>query len=191
MKSWCRKGGDGGNGSAPSTQAPAASSSISIPVIQTDAAINPGNSGGALLDAQGRLIGINVAIASAGGSSSQAGSIGVGFALPSNLAKRVSEEIIATGTATHGLLGAQVSDAANVQDSTIVGALIEEASAGGAAEVAGIQRGDVIVRFNGVPITDAVDITAQVRTMAAGSRADVEISRDGKILTKRVTLGSL
>ncbi|MFZ4079043.1 MAG: S1C family serine protease, partial [Microbacteriaceae bacterium] len=86
---------------------------INIPVIQTDAAINPGNSGGALLDASGKLIGINVAIANAGSTSGQSGSIGVGFALPSNLAKRVSTEIIATGKATHGLLGAKVSDAAN------------------------------------------------------------------------------
>jgi putative serine protease PepD len=182
---------DGQDGSSPSTKAPTASRSISIPVIQTDAAINPGNSGGALLDSRGRLIGINVAIASAGGSSSAAGSIGVGFALPSNLAKRVSEEIIATGTATHGLLGAQVSDAASEKGSTIVGALIQEAVAGGAAEKAGIQKGDVVVRFNGVPITDAIDITAQVRTMAAGSQADVEINRNGKMLTKQVTLGGL
>jgi putative serine protease PepD len=183
--------GQGQDGSAPSTQAPAATSSISIPVIQTDAAINPGNSGGALLDAKGRLIGINVAIASAGSSSGQSGSIGVGFALPSNLAKRVSEEIIATGTATHGLLGAKVSDAANVKGSTSVGATIEEVVTGGAAEKAGMVAGDVVTRFNGVPITDANDITAQVRTMAAGAKVDIEFIRNGKTLTEQVTLGSL
>lgn len=185
--------GQGQGGSTPSTQAPAAASaSISIPVIQTDAAINPGNSGGALLDAKGRLIGINVAIASAGSSSGgQSGSIGVGFALPANLAKRVSDEIIATGTATHGLLGAQVSDAASTKGSTIEGALIQEVTSGGAAEKAGIQAGDIVTHFNGVPITDASDITAQVRTMAAGSKVEVEISRGGKVQTIQTTLGGL
>jgi putative serine protease PepD len=184
--------GQGEDGSTPTPKdSSAATTSISIPVIQTDAAINPGNSGGALLDSKGRLIGINVAIASAGSASGQSGSIGVGFALPSNLAKRVSEEIIATGTATHGLLGAQVSDAANKTGSTNVGALIEEVVSGGAAEKAGIAKGDVVTRFNGVPITDANDITAQVRTMAAGSQAEVEIVRDGKTQTIKVTLGSL
>ena len=185
--------GQGQDGSSPSTQQPTTpSASISIPVIQTDAAINPGNSGGALLDAKGRLIGINVAIASAGSSSGgQSGNIGVGFALPSNLAKRVAEEIIATGTATHGLLGAQVSDAASAKGSTIEGALIEKATAGGAAEKAGIQAGDVITRFNGVPITDASDITAQVRTMAAGSTVEIDVNRNGKTLTIEATLGGL
>jgi putative serine protease PepD len=184
--------GQGEDGGAPSTETQSApTASISIPVIQTDAAINPGNSGGALLDSQGRLIGINVAIASAGSASGQAGSIGVGFALPSNLAKRVSEEIIATGTATHGLLGAKVSDAANAKGSTSVGATIEEVVSGGAAQKAGMTAGDVVTRFNGVPITDANDITAQVRTMAAGSTVDIEFVRGGKTLTKQVTLGSL
>ncbi|GAB2823251.1 hypothetical protein GCM10027022_12330 [Alpinimonas psychrophila] len=185
--------GNGQDGSTPSTQAPpAASASISIPVIQTDAAINPGNSGGALLDAKGQLIGINVAIASAGSSSGgQSGNIGVGFALPSNLAKRVSNEIIATGTATHGLLGASVSDAASAKGSTIEGALIQQATSGGAAEKAGMQAGDIVTRFNGVPITDASDITAQVRTMAAGAQVEVEISRGGKTQTIQVTLGGL
>ena len=104
------------------------------PVIQTDAAINPGNSGGALLNSKGELIGINVAIANAGGSStSAAGSIGVGFAIPSNLAKRVSDEIIESGTATHGLLGASVTERHQRRSSATVGALISEVTAGGAA----------------------------------------------------------
>lgn len=167
-----------------------ASASISIPVIQTDAAINPGNSGGALLDANGKLIGINVAIANAGSTSGQSGSIGVGFALPSNLAKRVSDEIIATGKATHGLLGAKVSDAANAKGSTTVGGRLEEIVSGGAAEKAGLKSGDVVLRFNGFPVTDANDLTAQVRTSAAGATVDVEIIRDGNALTIPVTLGT-
>jgi len=167
------------------------SASISIPVIQTDAAINPGNSGGALLDSKGRLIGINVAIASAGSSEGQSGSIGVGFALPSNLAKRVSSELIENQKASHGLLGAQVSDAATKDGSTAVGAYIEKAVDGGAAAAAGIKAGDIVTQFNGVRVTDANDLTALVRTAAGGSDATVVVNRDGKQQTIKVQLGTL
>ena len=169
-----------------------ATASISLPVIQTDAAINPGNSGGALLNDAGELIGINVAIASAGSTtaSSAAGSIGVGFSIPSNFAQRISDEIIANGTATHGLLGASVRDASSSTSST-VGALIVEASSGGAAEKAGLQADDVITNFNGVPITDAIDLTAQVRVLPAGGTADLTYVRDGKSFTVSVTVGEL
>lgn len=163
---------------------------INIPVIQTDAAINPGNSGGALLDASGKLIGINVAIANAGSTSGQSGSIGVGFALPSNLAKRVSTEIIASGKATHGLLGAKVSDAANAEGSTTVGGRLEEIVAGGAAEKAGLKAGDVVLKFNGFPVTDASDLTALVRTSAAGESVTIQVLRDGKVQDIAVTLGT-
>ena len=173
------------------TQTQTQSASISIPVIQTDAAINPGNSGGALLDSKGRLIGINVAIASAGSSSGQAGSIGVGFALPSNLAKRVSTELIENQKASHGLLGAQVSDAATKDGSTAVGAYIEKAVDGGAAANAGIKAGDIVTQFNGVRVTDANDLTALVRTAAGGSEATVVVNRDGKQQTIKVQLGTL
>lgn len=166
--------------------------SISIAVIQTDAAINPGNSGGALVDSKGRLIGINVAIATAGGSSSsEAGSIGVGFAIPSAIAQRVSDEIIADGAATHGLLGATVRDASTVRDATVAGAVIDTPTAGGAAADAGLKRGDVITEFNGAPITSATDLTAQVRAVAAGSDAKFTYVRDGKTYTAEVTLGTL
>jgi len=170
-----------------------ASETIKIAVIQTDAAINPGNSGGALVDSQGRLIGINVAIASAGGSSSsgQAGSIGVGFAIPSDVAKRVSSEIIENGSATHGLLGASVQDSTAVQGATITGAYVAEATAGGAAAEAGLQQGDIITKFNGVPVASSVDLTAQVRALAAGATAEVTYVRSGQERTAEVTLGSL
>src|SRR5690606_16297049 len=97
---------------------PQTQSVISLAVIQTDAAINPGNSGGALVDSEGKLIGVNVAIASAGSaqSSDQSGSIGVGFAITANVAKRIADEIIENGEATHGLLGASVGDASSAQD---------------------------------------------------------------------------
>ena len=94
---------DGGQGQTTADQG-----SISINVIQTDAAINPGNSGGALVNTKGEVIGVNVAIASAGGESSSSGNIGVGFSIPINHAKRVAQEIISTGKATHGQFGVSV-----------------------------------------------------------------------------------
>ncbi len=177
-------------GEGPRQDAPSAT--ISIAVIQTDAAINPGNSGGALVDAEGKLIGINVAIATAGGSQTDgSGSIGVGFSIPSDIAKRVTDEIIANGEATHGLLGASVQSAAFVEDSTISGAYIAELVPGGAADEAGLRVGDVVTEFNGVPITDSVDLTAQVRAAAGGSAATLTYVRDGESHTVDVTLGTL
>lgn len=170
-----------------------ASQTIKIAVIQTDAAINPGNSGGALVDDEGKLIGINVAIASAGGSSSggQSGNIGVGFSIPSDIAQRVSQEIIDNGSASHGLLGASVQDAASVQGSTTTGAYVADVTAGGAAQAGGLRKGDVITEFNGIPVTSSVDLTAQVRALAAGSEAKVTYLRGGKQSTAEVTLGSM
>ncbi|MFJ6679137.1 trypsin-like peptidase domain-containing protein [Microbacterium sp. NPDC091382] len=170
------------------------SGTISIAVIQTDAAINPGNSGGALVDDEGNLIGINVAIATAGGgssSSSEAGSIGVGFSIPSNVVKRVADEIIKDGKATHGLLGAMVGNSADAKDSTVAGALISDVTPGGAAAKAGLKAGDIVTEFNGVPVRDATDLTAQVRALAAGSAANLVYVRDGKSLSADVTLGTL
>lgn len=169
---------------------PQPSASISIAVIQTDAAINQGNSGGALVDSRGQLIGINVAIASSGGSES-AGSIGIGFAIPSNVAQRVAQELIANGAATHGLLGASVRDAAAVEGTTQAGAYIAEVPAGGAAAAAGLQVGDVVTAFNGVPITNASDLTAQVRAAAAGSVGQLTYVRGDSQYDIEVTLGAL
>ncbi len=177
-----------------SPSATGSSSTISLSVIQTDAAINPGNSGGALLNSDGEVIGINVAIASAGSSSGQAGSIGVGFAIPSNLAERVARELIASGTATHGLLGASVAD---VQEdpaqtrATVVGASIVQLTEGGAAAAAGLKVGDIITGFEGLPITGKTDLTAQVRALAAGSTATITYLRDGTTAQVTVTLGTL
>jgi len=180
------------NGQGSTSQA---TGEISLPVIQTDAPINPGNSGGALLNSKGDLVGINVAIASAGGSSSDgssaSGSIGVGFSIPANLVKRVADDIIKDGYATHGLLGASVEDATSDSSATHTGALIKSLTSGGAAEKAGLRAGDVITEFDGIPITGATDITAQVRTLAGGSTASITYIRDGASKTTTVTLGTL
>ncbi len=166
-----------GNGSAP----------ISLQVIQTDAAINPGNSGGALVNSTGELIGINVAIATAGGGES--GSIGVGFAIPSNTANRIAQEIVNTGAASHGLLGALVRDNSEADSSFSTGALVEDLTEGGAAERAGIRIGDVVVKFAGKRVNGASDLTALVRAQAAGAKVQVEVLRDGVVLSLTATLG--
>jgi putative serine protease PepD len=164
---------------------------INLRVIQTDAAINPGNSGGALVNSQGELIGINVAIATAGFSGAS-GSIGVGFAIPSNVAARISDEIMKTGKASHGLLGASVTNSSNSPDagSFSIGAEVKELTPGGAAEKSGILVGDVITKFNGQPIATSGELTAAVRQEPAGARAKVELIRDGKTVQIDVVLGS-
>lgn len=186
---WQFDNGKGGSQSQPTT----AAATISLPVIQTDAAINPGNSGGALLDSNAKVIGINVAIASAGQTTtaSQSGSIGVGFAIPANLAQRVANEIIKNGKATHGLLGASVQDVSSTSTSTVVGASIKEITGGGAADKGGLRSGDIVTTFNGAPITSSTDLTAQVRFLAAGSSTSLTYVRGGKASTANVTLGTL
>ncbi len=164
---------------------------VNLDVIQTDAAINPGNSGGALVNDRGELIGVNVAIASAG-SIGGAGSIGVGFAIPSNVAKRIATEIMKTGSASHGLLGAGVVDAtnnANNSASFTTGAEIKELTANGAAEKGGLKVGDVIVKLGDKSITAASELMAAVRQLPAGAKTSVEVVRDGKKLTVQVVLG--
>lgn len=186
-----------GEGDTSEQQTPTAAqqASIYLPVIQTDAAINPGNSGGALLDSDGKVIGINVAIAGTGSTTSeQSGSIGVGFAIPSNLAKRIAFEIIDTGTASHALLGATVMDVTSdsaITNKTVVGASVQSVTTGGGAANAGIRKGDIITSFNGLPITGANDLTAQVRATAADSTVQVTFLRGDSSQTVTVTLGEL
>jgi len=180
--------GNGDNGSSSS-----AKTTVSLPVIQTDASINPGNSGGALLDSKGRLIGINVAIASAGSTQSsgtQSGSIGVGFSIPSNLVERVANEIRENGSATHGLLGATVGDASEDANARQMGALIKSVSSGGAASGAGLQKGDVVTKIGSATVSDATDLTAQVRSFAGGAKTSITYLRGGETRETSVTLGT-
>lgn len=179
--------------SAASSSSGAAQDSISINVIQTDAAINPGNSGGALTNTQGEIIGVNVAIASAGSSSSsaQSGNIGVGFSIPINVAKRVAQEIIATGAATHGQLGLSVQDKASGTSSEFTaGAEVAAVTPGSAAAKAGLKVGDVVTALAGHMVTDASELTAAAREQAAGTTVKITFRRDGQDQEADVTLGA-
>ena len=178
--------GNGFNFDLPGSERSALTQDLSLPVIQTDASINPGNSGGALLNTRGELVGINVAIASSGSSS---GSIGVGFALPATLAKRVASDLIEFGSAEHGRIGAMVSAVATT--SGVIGATIRGVDPGSPAEAAGMREGDVVTTFNGVPIRDEVDITAQVRSLRPGDVAKFTYVRGGVSREGSVTVGSL
>jgi serine protease Do len=163
--------------------------------IQTDAAINPGNSGGALVNVQGQVIGINTAILSGNsGPGGEGGFMGIGFAIPSNMAKHVMEQLVKTGKVSRGYLGVQITpldqDLANqfkVPDTS--GALVEDVSPGGPADKAGIKNGDVIRKLNGQVVADAGQLTAMVTSMSPGSDANLDIWRDGKEMQIKVTLG--
>ena len=184
--------GSGSSGGLQFFQGGSGQQAINLNVIQTDAAINPGNSGGALVNEQGEIIGVNVAIATASSGSAQAGSIGVGFAIPANTAKRIAGELMSGKAASHALLGAQVSDAGASQTNAAAfttGALVEGLTVNGPAEKAGIQKGDVIVEFNGAKINGASELTAAVRQLAAGSTASLKLLRGGVEQTITVKLG--
>ncbi len=174
--------------------ASAAQETITINVIQTDAAINPGNSGGPLVNTGGEIIGVNVAIASAESTSStsaQAGNIGVGFSIPINDAKRVAQEIIATGTATHGQLGISVQDNSTGTSSGFsTGAEAAEVTPGSAADKAGLKAGDVIIVLGGRSVTDASELTAATREQAAGATVTITFLRDGQEHSTDATLGA-
>ncbi len=162
-----------------------------INAVQTDAAINPGNSGGALVDMNGAVIGINSAIASLSASEGgQAGSIGVGFAIPVDQAKRIAQEIIESGKATHAVLGASVSDAAG-QDSQIpTGAKIANVTGGSGAEAAGLQAGDVITKIGNQSVESADALIAAVRSSTPNGTVSVTFVRGGQSQSVDVTLGS-
>lgn len=165
--------------------------SVTLPVIQTDAAINPGNSGGALLNGNGELIGINVAIASTATDSEAAGSVGLGFAIPANLASRVADAIIAGEQPSHGLLGASVGDSSQDANASHAGGLLVDVSDGGAASAAGLQAGDVITAIDGTPAVDGTSVSALIRMHEGDSTISIDYSRDGETHQTEVTLGTL
>ncbi|MGY1770412.1 S1C family serine protease [Blastococcus sp. SYSU D00813] len=163
-----------------------------IDALQTDAAINPGNSGGALVDAAGQVIGINTAIATvasgAPGQSGQSGNIGVGFAIPSNTAQRIAEEIIADGTADTTYLG--VSARTDGSEEVGTGAQVVSVQPGSPAAAAGLAAGDVVTAVGDRPITTSTELTAAVRGHAPGEQVTLTVERDGQTTTVDVTLGT-
>ena len=158
-----------------------------LDAIQTDAAINPGNSGGALVNMSGELVGINSAIATLGGDSpdAQSGSIGLGFAIPVDQAKRIADELISTGTASHASLGVQVSN-----DVTSHGAKIVEVVKGGPAANAGLPSGVVVTKVDDRVIASANALVAAVRSRPPGDKLTLTyVDPAGASQTVQVTLG--
>jgi putative serine protease PepD len=154
-----------------------------INAIQTDAAINPGNSGGPLLDSEGAVIGVNSAIATLA-LGGEAGNIGLGFAIPSNSAKRIADEIITTGRSRTPLLGVQLDN--QFSDG---GARVSTVTPGSAADEAGLAAGDVILRIDERSIDDATELVVTVRSYAPGDRIEVGYERDGQDREATLVLG--
>jgi putative serine protease PepD len=166
-----------------------------IDALQTDAAINPGNSGGPLVDADGQVVGINTAIASVASSglpgqeSSQSGNIGVGFAIPSNTAKRIADEIVDTGSATHALLGVSATTAAADSGSAVGnGAQLMTVQDGSPAADAGLQAGDVVTAVGDRAVTSSTELTAAVRSAQPGDTVTLTVRRGGDSSQVDVTL---
>lgn len=156
--------------------------------IQTDAPINPGNSGGALVNVNGELVGINTAIASPTG-----GSVGVGFAIPSNMARAAMQSLIKTGRVVRGFLGASTQDVTpslgkifRLPD--VKGAIVTDLQAKGSAERAGLKRGDVVVRFDGRDVMDSGQLRNLVAQSPIGSKHRLDLIRDGKAYQAELTV---
>jgi putative serine protease PepD len=158
-----------------------------LDAIQTDAAINPGNSGGALVNMSGQLVGVNSAIATLGGESpdAQSGSIGLGFAIPVDQAKRIADELINTGAASHASLGVQVTS-----DKATPGAKVVEVVPNGAAAAAGLASGVVVTKVDDRPVNSADALVAAVRSKAPGDKVTLTFKDpSGGSKTVQVTLG--
>lgn len=157
--------------------------------IQIDAAINPGNSGGPLFNASGEVIGITSSIASLSSGSGQSGSIGLGFAIPANLAQNIGSQLIGSGTAEHAFLGVSLADGTGTADGTTrQGAVVKSVSTGSPAEKAGLKVDDVIVAIDGEAVTGAESLTGFVRALPADTEVTLTVVRDGKALDVKATL---
>ncbi len=159
--------------------------------IQTDAAINVGNSGGALVDARGRLVGINTAI-----MTTSRGNIGIGFSIPVNLAAFVMKSLVETGTVVRGYLGVSTQDldaglAADFGLKDTRGVLVAEVTPEGPAARGGLLAGDVVTRFNDKPVTNRDELRLLVSQMLPGTKAGLGVIRDGKPVALEVSLGQL
>ncbi|MCB0972341.1 MAG: trypsin-like peptidase domain-containing protein [Acidimicrobiales bacterium] len=153
-----------------------------IPAIQTDAPINSGNSGGALADANGRVIGINDSIATGGAGST--GNLGIGFAIPIDIAKSVADRIVAGESTEAGFLGVEGTDATGAQ----AGAAIAAVTPGSPAAEAGVAESDLVVAVDGVAVSSMIDLGAKIRTHEPGDTVTLTVQRDGQELELQVTL---
>ena len=157
--------------------------------VQIDAAINPGNSGGPTFNAAGKVIGINSSIASTASSSGTAGSIGIGFAIPSNLVKRVANEIIDNGSVKHVVLGITIKSSTVEADGVTRGcAQVQAVTDGGPASKAGVKAGDSIVAFNGKAVNNNYSLLGYVRASAMGDKVKLTVVRGGNTMDLEVTL---
>ncbi|MDR3315287.1 MAG: trypsin-like peptidase domain-containing protein [Coriobacteriales bacterium] len=159
-------------------------------MIQTDAAINPGNSGGALVNGEGKLIGINTLISSASGSSS-----GIGFAIPSNYAMRIAETIMSGKEVEHAYLGVtlqtvDISNSGSFNTTAARGAFIEEVATGSPADLAGIKKGDVVVRFDNAPISTSAELQINIKGHLVGDKVTLTVVRGEETIPIEVTLDS-
>jgi len=156
-----------------------------INALQTDAAINPGNSGGPLVDATGSVIGVNSAIASLSATSTQAGSIGLGFAIPINQARITAEQLIKNGKATYPVIGVSV-DMGHSGDGALVATNTESVTKGGPADKAGLKAGDLITSFDGRAITSPEELIVAIRAHSVGDKVLITYVRNK--VTKNATL---
>jgi putative serine protease PepD len=162
--------------------------STTYPAIQTDAAINPGNSGGPLVDMSGHVVGVNSSIRTADGSTDSGGSIGLGFAIPIDEALPIINQIIDGQQPTHARLAVTVSD---VQGNTLAqGAEVQSVESGGAADKAGLEKGDVITKVDDEVIDGSESLVATIRGHRPGDKVTLTYLRDGKTQTATATLGS-
>lgn len=161
-----------------------------FPAVQTDAAINPGNSGGPLVDLEGRVVGINSAIRSGGATAASAGSIGLGFAIPVDLAKSVADQLVKGETVEHALIGVTVRPAVDSDDITGIGAEITEVNEGSAGAEAGLEAGDIVTAINDQPVGSSDALVAGIRGYRPGEKVTLTYLRDGEKAQTEVTLAS-
>ncbi|MGA7689803.1 MAG: trypsin-like peptidase domain-containing protein, partial [Jiangellales bacterium] len=157
-----------------------------ISAIQTDAAINPGNSGGPLLDVQGRVIGVNSSIAALGSFGGQAGSIGLGFAIPINQTRVTAEQIIAEGEASYPVIGATLQMDPTASDGSVIGEVVP----GEPAAEAGLRSGDRVVALDGQPVRGSDELIVAIRAKQPGDTVSVSFVRGQQEETVEITLGS-
>jgi putative serine protease PepD len=165
--------------------------STTYPAIQTDAAINPGNSGGALVDLNGNVVGINSSIRTASSGEGEAGSIGLGFAIPIDEVMPIVDQMIKGETPTHARLGISVSNVSNQPGAEVTeGAEIQQVNDGSTAEQAGLAKGDIITKVDDHLITGSDSLVATIRSYRPGDKVTVTYTHDGDTKTATLTLDS-